>query len=165
MARAQSTDFLHSFRFQVVVSAGAPAGDVLDPEAGFNTCTVPELSLEVAEYKEGIHTYRRKYPGLPSVNDVTMTRGVAKSDSKFFDWVRAAVEAQEYRTDIDINHFHREDFGEVEAADRGTPSRQYRLENALPIRVKLAGDLDGASSDVSIQELDVAFEKPGLTTS
>ena len=158
MARAETTDFLHNFRFQVVASPGGPAGEVLDPEAGFNSVTTPELTVEPAEYKEGVYTYMRKFPGNPSVSDVTLTRGVTKTDTRFYDWVRKAVHGGEYRSDLEIRHFHREDFGDVEAADRGSPSRLYRLNNALPVRGKIAADLDSTASDVSIQEMDVAYE-------
>ena len=53
MARAQATDFIHSFRYQVVADVGAPAGELFDPEAGFSSVTVPEMNVEVSEYKEG----------------------------------------------------------------------------------------------------------------
>jgi phage tail-like protein len=166
MARAETTDFLHSFRFHVTADDGAPAGAVFDTQAGFNTVTTPEMSVEVAEYKEGIYTFTRKYPGNPSMNDLTLTRGVVKSDSKFMEWVQAAISGAEYRTDLDIRHYHREDFGsfaEVETSARGTAARIYQVSNAMPLRVKVAGDLDAATSDVSIQEIDVAFESFTVT--
>lgn len=149
---------MQSFRFQVVTSPGAPAGDILDPEAGFSAVGTPEITLESAPYKEGIYTYTRKYPGPPDFADVTMSRGVARGDTNFFDWLMAAVKGQEYRTDMEIRHYHRDDFGDVESADRGSPTKVYVLENAMPIQNKIAADLDATASDISIQDLGVAYE-------
>jgi phage tail-like protein len=155
---------MHSFRFQVVTSPGAPAGDVLDPEAGFNTVSTPEQTVEVAEYKEGVYTYTRKYPGNPTMSDVTLTRGVTRADTNFYEWVQAAIRGSEYRTDMEIRHFHRDDFGDVESADRGAPTKVYVLDNALPIRNKIAADMDATASDISIQEMDVAYESFSVIT-
>jgi hypothetical protein len=62
MARAQSDDFLHSMRFWVNVAAG-PGGtskpDLLGAEAGFSAVTVPEMTVEAVEYKEGQYIYTR----------------------------------------------------------------------------------------------------------
>lgn len=158
MARAQATDFIHSFRYQVVADAGAPAGEIFDPQAGFSNITTPEMNAEPAEYKEGIHTFPRKYPGAPTVTNITMQRGVVKNESRFYDWMKQVVNGGEYRTDLEIRVFHREDFGEVENADRGTPSKIVRLFNAFPSRAKPVGDLDAVTSDVSLREIDVEFE-------
>lgn len=154
MARAQSTDFLQNFRY--AVTASDPT--LLQPEGGFNSVTIPDISIEIAEYREGTDPgFPKKFPGLASFTDITLTRGVVRGDTKFFDWVNARViGGQEYRTDIAIFHFHRD--------DQVTQAKTYQLKEAFPIRVKVAGDLDAASSDVSISELDIAFESMELTS-
>lgn len=176
MARAQATDPLHNFRFHA--RAGAVAGlneDPLQPttldsigetaEAGFQAITSPELTAEVAEYREGLLTYTQKYPGIPTTNDVTFNRGVARFDTAFFQWVTAAVEGREYRSDVTYLHALREGRTEpFNAVDdfANASVKRYILRQAFPIRVKLAGDLDASTSDVSIAEMDVAYEKPEM---
>ncbi len=173
MARAQSTDFLHSMKFHVdVVSAG---GENLlavpgNPQAGFSNVTVPEVSVEAVEYKEGLDIYTRKYPGNPTVNEVTLSKGTAVSDSAFWHWLRTVVEGSgEYRADVDIQHFHRQDaltrlptsLGSEEnltVINTDTPGRIYHLKEAFPMRHKIAGDLDATASEISIMELDLAIE-------
>ena len=154
MPRAQSTDYFHLNKYQVVDSE-----NFLNPLAGFNTVTMPEETLEVAEYKEGIWTYTRKQLGNPSFSDITLTRGIVKNDSTFSDYIRLAAEGSPVRTDFQILQFHRDDVQGLLEYSNASPSRIIRCFEALPIRVKFGGDMDATSSDISIQEIDFAVER------
>ncbi|MBW2169347.1 MAG: phage tail protein [Deltaproteobacteria bacterium] len=189
--RAAATDPLHAFRFHAKMIAGEPVNgipganpnDVLQPssagegfiagqgaEAGFQSITSPELTQEPAEYREGIRTYTQKFPGVPSVNDITMIRGCARFDTSFISWILAAAEGDEYRGDLTIYHIQRPKrelaignqganmaATEIEVTDKDT--KRYILRDAFPTRVKIAGDLDSSTSDVSLSEIDVAYER------
>jgi phage tail-like protein len=178
MARSQVTDFLHNMRFQVETSAatGSP-GDITSvvqagngPEAGFSGCTVPEMTVEAVEYKEGQFLYIRKYPGNATFADVTLSRGVAIVESGFWAWIATVVMGTgEYRMDVTIKHYQRtsvlpgitnppSEFLLDSGPNAAAPSWQYRLYNAFPARHKFAADLDGTDSAVSIMELDLAYE-------
>lgn len=183
MARALATDFLHSMRYHVVVvpgDAGLNDQATLNPngrpDAGFSAVTTPEATVEAVEYKEGTMIYTRKYPGNPTMSDITMSRGVARGDSSFWNWLRLVLEGgpagtnqAEYRADLDIKHFHRDTAlvrtqpasggeGNLTDLNKDTPARVYHVKNAFPIRHKVAGDLDATASEISIMELDVAYE-------
>lgn len=178
MARAQASDPLHNFRFHVKIFDGPYAGllssDVIgNGEAGFNAVTGPEITLEWAEYREGVRTYTEKYPGIPSWNDCTLSRGSARRETDFFDWILAAAEGREYRAHLMIYHFPREalirdDNAPVGNAGSSLPdeatgkAKGYALYEAGPGRVKLAGDMDATSSDVSIKEMDVIYERSDI---
>ena len=125
------------------------------PAAGFQAVTAPETTVGVAEYREGIYKYTRKQPGIPTQNDLTLSQGVTKRRSDFFEWLLNAIEGRAYRTDLEVYHFHREDPRGID----GEPSRVYRALNAFPIRVKAAADLDGTSEDISLSEIDISFEE------
>lgn len=173
MARAQSTDFLHSFRWQVVATSPdgtprlQPAGR---PQAGFSTTTLPEVTIEGAEYREGTFVYTRKQPGVPTVSDCSLQRGTARLDTSFWDWARVAVEGSgEVRADVDINHFHRDTALNRDFPTDGTqpnltninvdaPAFAYHLRECLPIRCKPAGDLDATSSEINLMEFDFSVE-------
>jgi phage tail-like protein len=174
MARSVSDDFLHSMRFQVVTDDGggrpslAPDGR---PEAGFARCTTPEATVEAMEYKEGTFIYTRKYPGNPTMADLSMGRGVARRDASFWNWVRIIMEGSgEYRQNLLIKHFHREEaltrgVGDAAGAVNITnfpvdaaPARTYKVFQAFPIRHKVAADLDATDAAISIMEIDFAFE-------
>lgn len=172
MARPVATDFLHSMRFQVTAT-DAGRGISLTPtgraDAGFKTVTTPEITLENVEYREGTSIYTKKFPGLPTVNDITLSRGVARLDTTFWDWARRAAEGSgEYRIDFQIQHFHRDTALNRSNAAPGSvnhtnislasPARVYQVFEAFPIRCKVADDLDATGSDVSLMELDCSIE-------
>lgn len=179
MARPAATDFLHSMRFHVTTDGALGAG--LAPEtfganvpAGFMSCTTPEATTEAVEYREGQFNYPMKFPGNTTVSDVTLQKGVAPSSSNFWNWLRVVIEGSgEYRTTMTIKHFNRSvltnarptattssksQAESVAAKNDAKASRSYILYEAFPIRHKVAGDLDASSSDISVQELDVAYE-------
>jgi phage tail-like protein len=179
MSRSVVTDFLQGMRFHVDVDAfdGSTRLQPGEIQAGFNSVTLPEATTEATEYREGQYIYTRKYPGLPTVSDITMTRGVTRKDSTFWDWMRQVIEGSgEYRANLSIKHYHRDsflgrsfrpgqvpavpDFNTVSEVDPGklVPSITYRCYCAFPIRHKVAADLDATSAEVSIMELDVAIE-------
>jgi len=138
------------------------------PQAGFSTCSTPEATTEAVEYKEGHYVYTRKYPGNPTVSDISMQRGVAKVDSSFWSWLKTVIEGGEYRADVAINHYHRDTAlpglgagkGNLQGIDlTAKPARQYLVKEAFPTRHKVAGDMDATASEVSIQDLDLAYEE------
>ena len=177
MARSKDLDLLHGMRFHVFVNGFGNSGEAQlktntaagIPAAGFNACSVPELSQEAVEYREGHHIYTRKYSGLPSVSDISMSRGVALRDGTFYAWMKDVVEGNaEYRADVTIRHFHRNakpqstsfttnDVMAVEP-DPDTGYIDYKCFNCFPTRVKPAEDLDSTASEVSIQSIDLAVE-------
>ena len=167
MARPVAEDFLHSMRFHVeVISGDGP--NFGPPEAGFSTCSTPEATVEAVEYKEGTYIYTRKQPGNTTMADISMGRGVAITDSAFWLWLKTVIEgAGEYRQDVRIKHYHREEAlpgsGDPEANLTAIPTsvdaaRTYEIFNAFPARHKVAADLDATASEISIMELDLAFE-------
>lgn len=177
MARAKSTDFLHNFRFHVIVTGfgggntpqlGSLTGTDGTVTAGFNTCSTPEATQEAVEYREGHYIYTKKYSGLPTISDISLARGVAKADGTFWAWMKSVIEGnEEYRANLRILHFHR-DSKPATSSTPGSPnteqkaiesgSIEYQCGQAFPIRHKVASDLDATGSEVSIQELDLAIE-------
>lgn len=181
MARPVATDFIHSMRFQVNVVDGtrpglqppSESGRAQRAEAGFTTVSTPEVTVEAVEYKEGTMIYTRKFPGNATVADITCARGVARGDSSFWSWLRIVIEGSgEYRQDLQFKHFHREDAlaredpGASGAAagsnltqlDLDNPARIYHVQQAFPVRHKVAGDFDATASEISLMELDFAYE-------
>lgn len=179
MARTITKDFLQNFRFHVeMVDAGKPNYFTMDGDdqgrvgsrAGFQSCTLPEISSEATEYREGTFKYTRKYSGVAQVTDVSLMRGVALNDSALFSWMMDAIGGGEHRRDISIKQYTREatqsltnnvstpaEFDYAGTAGAGSV-RSYNCYECIPIRCKPGADLDATSSEVSIQELDVALE-------
>jgi phage tail-like protein len=154
MARAAETDYLQNFRFHATTGPDFTTYTATGlGEAGFNSVTFPELTIEASEYREGTSSWTKKLPGIPSWSDVTLSRGIVRQDTKFFQWTYAAATTGEFRTDLTLFQFARD-----EDPEKGECIRQVRCYDCLPIRVKLGGDLDATSGDVSLAEMDVAIE-------
>lgn len=161
MARAQATDPLMNFRFfaEAFVAGQNLLGftDSSGAQAGFTSVTVPSGSTEVAEYKEGHMRYKQKYPGVENWEDMTLMRGVFKTDTTMFDWWQRGGSQEEYRADMVVYHWHKDGKEPGKIGDK-SKARQYQLFNAFSAGNKPSGDLDATSSEVSIAELTVAFE-------
>lgn len=173
--RAAVDDLMQGFRFHVkaVTAAGV---DPLQPiparsgefegggQAGFQSVTLPELTLEATEYREGTFTWTQKYPGPPTVSDCTLMRGVANKDTAFFDWVMGTVNGAEYRSDVTIYHYQRTEMGDAAMSTVSTDMRRVECHNCIPTRVKPAADFDSMSGEVSLAEVDFAMESFTLKT-
>ena len=165
MARIESTDFMANFRFHVF-HVGGPNFLKNDEKlgAGFQSVTLPEITIPAADYREGTSKYTKKFPGPPEISgDLSMLRGVTTRDTFFFDWAIATISGGEYRTDLLIAQYVREslpvadpsEFTEIPAF---ASARQYNCYECIPVRVKPASDLDASSGEVAIAEMDVAIE-------
>lgn len=159
IARPQADDLIQSFRFQVRED---DALGVIDSTAGFNNVTTPEVSLEIAEYREGNRVYTIKQTGVPTVEACTLQRGIAKAERNFADWIlKKALGGQQYRTQLSIEVYAQDQ--DAKANDEKSPIREITCKEALPTRVKLVGDLDATSSDINIQEVEAACEEVVLS--
>ena len=127
MTRAAANDFMQGFRFHVVaqtatglkpleLSRNEVAGG---GQAGFQSVTIPEISVEPVEYREGIFKWTQKYVGPPTVSDCTLMRGIIKADTTFYDWVMDSVEGAEYRCEVTIYHYQRAEMDDATAAQVG----------------------------------------------
>lgn len=170
MARAQQTDFLQNFRYHVrAIGADgqrrmAPDGR---PEAGFSQVGTPRLQIENAPYKEGTMNYARKQPGVPSFEDISCSRGIARGDTSFYDWAQQTAEgAGEYRADLDIMVYHRAQALTRTGGDRRNtlnintdrPAVTIHVLEAFPNGLPLFGELDATSSEIAVHELGVTYE-------
>lgn len=174
MARAATDDYMQVFRFHVRANLAQPQeGNVQDPlkfgnapdgsEAGFNSCTHPEYTINQVEYRDGLQVFPVHQPGLVSTNEVTMSRGVVRRDTTMLDWAFRYFDGQSYRADLDMLQFTqdtRRDRRRVQPAigDGAQKARVIRVLEAFPIRVRPGGDFDASSDEVSMQEIDVKFE-------
>jgi phage tail-like protein len=93
-----------------------------------------------------------KMPGLIKGGNVTMKKGVFKSDNRFWDWVHQ----------IKINTFQRQQVTISLLDETGAPTMVWTLTNAWP--TKVAGtDLKAQGNDVAVECIEVVHE--GITVS
>jgi phage tail-like protein len=165
MARAMNTDPFHNMRYHVSASKSGNVDPFGPATAGFSAVTFPTQTEEVVEYKEGIMSLRRKFIGETTFDDVTLSRGVSVSTSEFYHWLLAARTGNEYRTDIEIKHFHRDNITNQDNFSTLTPSRIVKCFECVPVSFKPGSDLESTSSEVSIQEVTFALERFEVTNS
>lgn len=94
MARSAAVDPVMTYRFEVqLVSLSLAPTQIINglkngglsqfSRAGFASCTIPESTTSVTEYRENVDNFSiRKIPGLTSFNDITLTRGVITPPKK-----------------------------------------------------------------------------------
>lgn len=170
MARSQQTDFLQGFRYHVIATAADGSSRLRPegrPEAGFTQVSAPRLSTEAVSYKEGTMNYARKQPGAPTFDDISMSRGLARGDTTFWDWSQQTAEGGgEYRADVDVKVYHRAQALVRTAGDRRNtlninterPALTIHILEAFPTGTPLFGEMDASSGEIAVLELGVAYE-------
>jgi phage tail-like protein len=158
---------MQGFRYHVVATQQGETDDPLQPsiardqqgvQAGFQSVTIPELSIEMSEYREGIFKWTQKFPGIATVSDVTLMRGVVQQDTSFYDMVMASIEGDEYRCEVTIYQYHRTELGDAIAARGAVSGRRTVCHECFATRAKPNGDLDSTAGDVSMAEVDLCME-------
>lgn len=152
-ARSIVTDPYQTHRFQVFDSENFTK--LSTPSGGFNLVSLPELNIDMGEYREGTWVYSRKFPMRPHFTQISLHKGVFQNDSALYKLSRAAAEGQRYRTDIRILQYHRNDVAGTINYANATPSREIRCYNCVCIRYRPSTDFDSLNSDVAVEEMDL----------
>lgn len=152
MGRAAIEDPIKIFRFRVEIDGVV--------RAGFTEVNGLSRETDVSEYREGgFNETPQKSAGLSKFPDITLRRGqivgsVRGGDDDFIDWadqvhdVAAGGNAADYRRDLDIIQFNA----------LNEEVRRWTVSNAFPRMVKPFTDLNGTSSDNSMEEIALAHE-------
>lgn len=152
-SRSIVTDPYQTHRFQIFDSEGFLS--VTTPTGGFNLVSIPELNIDMGEYREGFWVYARKFPIRPHFTQLSLHKGIFQNDSRLYQLARAAAEGQRYRTDIRILQFHRSDVSGTINYATAIPSREIRAYNCVCVRYRPSTDFDSLSSDVAVEEMDL----------
>ncbi|MDZ7813553.1 MAG: phage tail protein [Ideonella sp.] len=111
-----------------------------------------DVEAQPIEYRHGDSSVFSaiKVPGLMKVGNVTMKRGVFKSDNKFWDWFNQ----------IKMNTVKRVSMTISLLGEEGKASMVWTLTNAWPTKVT-GIDLKSEGGEVAVESIEVAHE--GLT--
>lgn len=91
-----------------------------------------------------------KMPGLKKFSDVTMKKGVFKSDNKLWEWFK----------EIGMNTIKRKSITISLLDEKGDPAMIWTLTNAWPTKIT-GTDLKAQGNEVAVETLVIAHE--GLT--
>jgi phage tail-like protein len=123
-----------------------------DQEMSFQEVSGLDMEAQPIEYRHGDSKEFSviKMPGIKKTGNVTMKKGIFKSDNKFWDWFSEIKMNTIKRLPVTISLLD-----ETEA-----PTMVWKLSNAFP--TKLTGtDLKSDGNEVAIESIEIAHE--GLT--
>jgi phage tail-like protein len=107
------------------------------------------VEAQVIEYRHGDSKdfSTIKMPGLKKVGNVTMKKGVFKSDNKFWLWLQ----------EIKLNTIKRKVITISLLDEEGKPTMTWTLNNAWPTKVT-GTDLKSNGNEVAVESIDIAYE-------
>jgi len=88
-----------------------------------------------------------KMPGLRSVGNVTLKKGIFTKDSIFWDWFKQNTLNTIARKTVIISLLN----------EKAAPMMTWTLTNAFPVKMQ-ATDLKSDASEVAIESLELAYE-------
>jgi phage tail-like protein len=116
-------------------------------QAGFSEATVPDMSTDVVEYREGNEiTTPRKLPGLNKYGNLTLKWGITDS-MELYKWRQQIVDGTIARKNIAV----------VLIDEAGADKARWEFVNAWPSKYD-APDLNATGNAVAIETLEIVHE-------
>jgi phage tail-like protein len=119
---------------------------------GFSEVTGLDVEIEVIEYRDGAsREYNKvKMPGMHKFSNITMKRGVFKSDNDYFAWWNT----------VQLNTIERRDITISLLNENHEPVMVWKAKNAWPSKVT-STDLKADGNETAIEAIEIVHE--GLT--
>lgn len=116
---------------------------------GFSEVTGLTQENQAIEYREGSFPEHSsiKMPGLRKFHNITLKRGVVKSDHDFFKWLSTAKLNTVERRDIIISVLN----------DNYEPVMTWKARNAFPVKV-VGPQLKATGNEVAIESIELTHE-------
>jgi len=111
-----------------------------------------DVEAQVIEYRHGDNPVFStiKMPGIVQSGNVTMKKGVFKSDNKFWDWYNQIKMNTIARVPVTISLLD----------EAGAPTMVWTLTNAWPTKIT-STDMSAEGNEVAVEEIEIVHE--GLT--
>ena len=122
--------------------------------AGFSEVSGLGAEVAVIEYRDGADVTNtvRKIPGLAKYSNVTLKRGIVRSDA-LWSWIQQALRGSPERRDVAIRLLNQE----------REPVWSARLANAWPRRYE-GPVLNASGNEVAIETLELTHEGLDIET-
>lgn len=116
---------------------------------GFAEVTGLTQENQAIEYREGsFPEYSAiKMPGLRKFSNVTLKRGIVKSDNEFFKWLST----------VKLNTVERRNLVISLLNEEHQPVMVWSVHNAFPVKVE-GPSLKASGNDVAIESIEIAHE-------
>jgi phage tail-like protein len=119
---------------------------------GFTDVSGLDITADVVEYRDGASPeyHKIKMPGLQKFSNITLKRGIFKSDNDYYTWFSS----------INMNTVDRRDITISLLDETLSPVIVWTVKNAWPTKIT-STDLKADGNEVAIETLELAHE--GLT--
>ena len=119
---------------------------------GFTEVSGLTVELQNIDYHEGISPEYQviKMPGIPQYSNITLKRGMVKSDNEFFQWLNT----------VKLNSIERRDITITLLNEEHEPVVSWKVKNAYPCKVE-GPSLNSTGNEVTIESIELCHE--GLT--
>jgi phage tail-like protein len=119
---------------------------------GFSEASGLTQEVQIIEYREGSSPdySTLKMPGIKKYNNITLKRGISKSDNEFFNWLNT----------VKLNTVERRDLTISLLNENHEPVMVWKAVNAFPVKCEGPG-LKANGNEVAIESIEIAHE--GLT--
>lgn len=179
MARSAATDPLEKFRFRVEFSAGDGESDLTEASTitvGFHDIQLPKRTTTKGTYREGNDIdVAQLYPGLSSMEDIVMSRGLVPSTTTaagsvgskgLYQWMSSVhTPSSGHGSNADVrdgdsasNQFRKE--VTIIMLDReGQAARAWKCYQAFPVNFVPGSDVNAEEDgEKSLEQLTIAYE-------
>lgn len=121
-------------------------------KAEFSEVSGLTMENQAIEYRDGLSKEFsvRKMPGMPKFGNITLKRGIFKSDNDYFAWFNEIKMNTIERRDVTINLLD----------EKHEPVMAWKVKGAFPVKLEGPG-LKATGNEVAIESLEFAHE--GLT--
>lgn len=116
---------------------------------GFTEVTGLNVELQTIDYREGssLDYQVSKMPGIPQYSNITLKRGVFRSDNEFFQWLNTVKMNNIERRDITISLLNEEH----------EPVMVWKVREAFPCKVE-GPSLNSTGNDVAVESIELCHE-------
>lgn len=116
---------------------------------GFTEISGLDVETEVIEYRDGAlpEFSKMKIPGMQKYPNVTMKRGVFKSDNDYFSWWNT----------VSLNTIERRDVTVSLLNEAHEPVMVWKIKNAWPTKIG-STDLKSDGNEIAIESIELAHD-------
>jgi len=119
---------------------------------GFTEVSGLTVELQTIDYREGnaLEYQVTKMPGIPQYSNITLKRGVFRSDNEFFQWLNT----------VKLNNIERRDLTISLLDEEHNPIVVWKIKEAFPCKVE-GPSLNSTGNEVAMESIELCHE--GLT--
>ena len=116
---------------------------------GFSEVSGLTIEIQPIEYRDGASPEYsvRKMPGMPKYGNITLKRGITKTDNEFFKWLST----------ISMNKVERRNLIISLLNDQHEPTMVWKVVSAFPVKIEGPG-LKASGNEVAIESMEIAHE-------